>query len=100
MIYFWIKWRHNTINVLKSLSEKKTAVVGLVVCSTMATCIEAIDVPLAAGQCTVCLSHSLEKQAQFHLASGIYLVENWALAQFHLASGIYLVENWALAMSY
>ena len=29
------------INVLKSLSEKKPAVVGLVVCFTLATCIEA-----------------------------------------------------------
>ena len=56
------------INVLKSLSEKKTAVVGLVVCFTLATCIEATDVLLADGQCTVCLLHSLGTQGQFHLA--------------------------------
>ena len=59
------------INALKSLS-KKTAVVGLVVCFTLAACIEAMDVLLAAGQCTVCLSHSLGTQGEFHLANGIY----------------------------
>ena len=45
------------INVLKSLSEK-TALVGLVVCFKLAICIEAMDVLLTAGQCTVCLSQS------------------------------------------
>ena len=53
-------------NVWKSLSEKKTAVVGLVLCFTLATW-------MCYCQCTVCLSHSLETQGQLQIASGIYL---------------------------
>ena len=55
------------------MKKEKTAVVGLVVCFTLATSIEAMDVLLAAGQCIVCLSHSLRTQGKFHLVSGIYL---------------------------
>ena len=55
--------------------------VGLVVCLTLTTCIEAMDVLLAAGQCTVCLLHSLETKGQFHLASGIHL-ERFPLSYF------------------
>ena len=57
------------INVLKSLSEKKNSSgwsCGLFHTGNM-------DVLVAASQCTLCLSHSLETQGQFHIASGIYL---------------------------
>ena len=60
------------ISVLKSLFVK-AAVVGPVACFTVATCIGAMDVPLSAGQCPVCLSHSLGTQGKLHLASGICL---------------------------
>ena len=46
------------LSVLKSLFSK-AAVVSPVVCFTLATSIGAMDVLLSAGQCPVCLSHSL-----------------------------------------
>ena len=49
------------ISVLKSLFLK-AAVVSPVVCFTLATSVRAMDVPLSAGQCPVCLSHSLGTQ--------------------------------------
>ena len=57
------------INVLKSLSEKENTCCWS--CGLFQT--GSMDVLLAASQCTVCLSHSLETQGQFHIASGIYL---------------------------
>ena len=60
------------ISVLKSLFLK-AAVVSPVVCFTLATRIGAMDVLLSAGQCPVCLSHSLGTQGKLHLASGICL---------------------------
>ena len=54
------------ISVSKSLFVK-AAVVGPVVCFTMATCIGAMDVLLSAGQCPVCLSHGLGTQVSYTL---------------------------------
>ena len=51
----------------------KAAVVSLVVSFTLATIIGAMDVLLSAGQCPVCISHSLGTQGNLHLASGICL---------------------------
>ena len=51
------------ISVLKSLFLK-AAVVSPVVCFTLATSIRAMDVLLSAGQCPVCLSHSLGTQGK------------------------------------
>ena len=60
------------ISALKSLFVK-AAVVGPVVCFTLATCTGAMDVLLSAGQCPVCLSHSLGTEGKLHLAIGICL---------------------------
>ena len=60
------------ISVSKSLFVK-AAVVGPVVCFTMATYIGAMGVLLSAGQCPVCLSHSLGTQGKLHLTGGICL---------------------------
>ena len=62
------------ISVLKFLFVK-AAVVGPVVCFTLATCIGAMDVLLSAGQCSVCLSHSLRPHGMLHLASGTFPVK-------------------------
>ena len=59
-------------SVLKFLFVKG-AVVGPVLCFTLAACIGAMDVLLPAGQCPVCLSHSLGTQGRLHLAGGICL---------------------------
>ena len=69
---FWDRIARQHISVLKSIFVK-AAVVGTVVCFTLATCIGAMDVLLSASQCPLCMYDSLGTQGKLHLASGICL---------------------------
>ena len=51
----------------------KAAVLGPVVCFTLATCIGAMDVLLSASQCPLCMYDSPGTQGKLYLASGICL---------------------------